>query len=327
MKTFYKKQRGLSLVELMISITLGLVLMAGVIHVFLSSRAVFSTQQAMSRAQENGRLGMELISEDIRMAGYWGCANRDSPMASDLSGGFWDDYVLGFEPNAIQSVTATTISGLAPAPIADMPALVVRYASGAPLLLTAQNGTDSVTVGGSVANNCIGEVCANKPAVISNCVAVRVFKPTAITGSGTAQITHAGSWESNALTSIHDVFYPGAEVLAANTIVFYLANNTAGKPSLYRHDSLSGSAVEVIEGVEKIHFQFAVNDAYVEATGVTNWLDVKGVRVEMLVQGGEQKVLTDDHSYFFAGQNTTPAEPRRLYQVFASSIAIRSRAD
>jgi len=327
MEKLYKKQRGLSLVELMISITLGLVLIAGVIQVFLSSRVVFSTQQAMSRAQENGRLGMELISEDIRMAGYWGCANRDSPMASDLPATFWDNYVLGSEPNSVQSMVASTISGLVPAPIADMPALVLRYATGAPLLLTAQSGTTSVTVSGSVENNCIGEVCVNKPTVISNCVAARIFKPTAISESGSAQITHDGNWNNNSITSIHDVFYPGAEVLAVNTIVFYLANNTAGTPSLYRHDSLSGTAVEVIEGVENIHFEFSVNDAYVAASAVSNWLDVGSVRVEMLVRGGDQKVLTDDHSYYFAGKNTTPAEARRLYQVFASTIAIRSRAD
>jgi type IV pilus assembly protein PilW len=70
------RQRGLSLIELMIAITLGLVLMTGVIQVFLSSKNVFSTQQAVSRIQETGRLAIEFISRDTRMAGYMGCGSR-----------------------------------------------------------------------------------------------------------------------------------------------------------------------------------------------------------------------------------------------------------
>lgn len=329
MKKNLTKQHGLSLIELMISITLGLVLIAGVIHVFLSSRVVFSTQQAMSRAQENGRLGMELISEDIRMAGFWGCANRGSEMANDLPVGFWNEYVSGNEPNSIRGMTATDIAGLAPAPIADMPALVIRYASGNPLLLDAQNDNNAVTVAGSVTNGCTDAVCENKPAVISNCVAGRVFIPTTIASAGanSVRIEHAGDWDSSIIANVHDIFYAGAEIIPVNTIVFYLANNTAGRPSLYRYDSLSAKAIEVIEGVERLNFQFGVANDYITMASVTNWLDVTGVHVEMLVQGGEQNVLTDEHSYFFAGANVIPKDPKRLYQVFASTVAIRSRVE
>lgn len=329
MKKTLTRQHGLSLIELMISITLGLVLIAGVIHVFLSSRVVFSTQQAMSRAQENGRLGIELMSEDIRMAGFWGCANRGSEMANDLPAGFWNEYVSGKEPNSIRGMTATGIAGLAPAPIADMPALVIRYASGNPLLLESQNDNSSVTVTGEVTNGCADAVCENKPAVVSNCVAGRIFMPTAIASAGanSVKIEHAGGWDSSIIASVHDTFYPGAEVIPVNTVVFYLANNAAGRPSLYRYDSLSGSGVEIIEGVERLNLQFGVANNYVDIADVANWLDVTGVRVEMLVQGGEQNVLSDEHSYYFAGANITPADPKRLYQVFSSTVAIRSRVE
>lgn len=329
MGNLYKNQKGLSLVELMISITLGLILMAGVIQVFLSSRTVFSTQQAMSRAQENGRLGMELMAEDIRMAGFWGCANRDAKMENDLPSGFWNNYVIANTSNAVQGMAASGISGLAPAPLTGSPGLVLRYASGTPLLLTEQNQLNNVTVSGVVANNCVGEVCANKPAVISNCVAARVFMPTAIAGagSGAATISHGGAWDPHSLISLHEVFYPGAEVMPVNTVVFYLANNAANRPSLYRYESQAGNAMEVIEGVERLHFQFGINDEYHEAAAITNWTAVSGVRIDMLVQGGEQRVLADDTTYMFAGAEVTPADPKRLYQVFSSTVAIRSRAE
>ncbi|WP_444908667.1 PilW family protein [Microbulbifer sp. TRSA005] len=69
------KQRGISLVELMVSITVGLVLMAGVVQLFLASKVTFNSQSAIARVQETGRLAMDFIAEDLRMAGYMGCAD------------------------------------------------------------------------------------------------------------------------------------------------------------------------------------------------------------------------------------------------------------
>src|SRR5690606_41393549 len=120
----------LSLIELMIAITLGLVLMAGVMQVFLSSRITFSTHQAMSRVQETGRLAMEFLSRDIRMAGFMGCASR-SPgavfmdTAGDL-GGLQKDFEKGIEGFTSPVAGLTTKAGT------DV--LVVRTADALPLL-------------------------------------------------------------------------------------------------------------------------------------------------------------------------------------------------
>ena len=84
MLTFKAEQRGLSLVELMIAIALGMVLMLGVMQMFLSSRVVFSTQQGMSRIQETGRLAIEFLSRDIRMAAYYGCYRPRAGQGTEL---------------------------------------------------------------------------------------------------------------------------------------------------------------------------------------------------------------------------------------------------
>ena len=68
-------QAGLSLVELMIAMVIGLVLMTGVLQIFLGSKRVYTTQDALSRIQENGRLAVDFLSRDTRMAGYAGCAS------------------------------------------------------------------------------------------------------------------------------------------------------------------------------------------------------------------------------------------------------------
>lgn len=67
-------QRGLSLVELLISMTLGLLLLSTLISIYLAVKQTYSMQDNLARMQENARLALRLISHDIRMAGYWGDA-------------------------------------------------------------------------------------------------------------------------------------------------------------------------------------------------------------------------------------------------------------
>lgn len=72
-----QSSRGLSLVELMVALTLGLLLTAGLIQLFGTSKMTFMTNDAAARVQENGRFAMELLKRDLREAGTSGfCAAR-----------------------------------------------------------------------------------------------------------------------------------------------------------------------------------------------------------------------------------------------------------
>ena len=64
------KQQGLSLVELMIAMVIGLILMAGISQVLLSGKRSFNTQSGTGTLQENGRFAMYYLQRDIRMAGF-----------------------------------------------------------------------------------------------------------------------------------------------------------------------------------------------------------------------------------------------------------------
>lgn len=73
-------QRGLSLVELMVALAIGMVLIAGFLQIFLSVRSTYSTNEAASRTQENGRFALEFLSEHARMAGYRDPKHLDRPL-------------------------------------------------------------------------------------------------------------------------------------------------------------------------------------------------------------------------------------------------------
>lgn len=63
-------QRGLTLVELMIALTIGLVLLLVIGTVYLSSRQTFRVQEDNARIQEGGRFALEIIGRSLKQAGY-----------------------------------------------------------------------------------------------------------------------------------------------------------------------------------------------------------------------------------------------------------------
>jgi type IV pilus assembly protein PilW len=65
-------QRGVSLVELMISITVGLLIIVSLTAVLVSSSGSSRTNQRTSEVQSNGRFAAELLKHDLHEAGFKG---------------------------------------------------------------------------------------------------------------------------------------------------------------------------------------------------------------------------------------------------------------
>lgn len=71
-----KKNSGLTLVELLIAMTLGLFLIGGVIQVFLGTKQTYSVVTSQSYAQESGRFALFFLSGGLKHAGYWGTLGK-----------------------------------------------------------------------------------------------------------------------------------------------------------------------------------------------------------------------------------------------------------
>ncbi len=67
-----QKQLGLSLIEMMVSMTLGLIVLSGVLVVFVNSSSARNEVERTTRQIENGRYASEILSEDLRLAGFYG---------------------------------------------------------------------------------------------------------------------------------------------------------------------------------------------------------------------------------------------------------------
>lgn len=76
-KDFRSRQAGVSLIELMVAMLLGLLVLAAVIQLFIGSKATYTANEAQARIQENGRFSIELLKREFREGGTHGfCAAR-----------------------------------------------------------------------------------------------------------------------------------------------------------------------------------------------------------------------------------------------------------
>jgi type IV pilus assembly protein PilW len=65
-------QRGLSLIELMISITIGLLILSALTTLFVNQSRTRTELDKSNRMIDNGRYALELLSENLRLAGFYG---------------------------------------------------------------------------------------------------------------------------------------------------------------------------------------------------------------------------------------------------------------
>jgi prepilin-type N-terminal cleavage/methylation domain-containing protein len=65
-----KRQKGLSLIEMLIAMVIAIVVIAGVYRTFAVQQKSFVVHEQVAEAQQNVRAVMDLIARDIRMAGF-----------------------------------------------------------------------------------------------------------------------------------------------------------------------------------------------------------------------------------------------------------------
>lgn len=352
-----RNQFGLSLVELMISVTLGLLLMAGVVQMFISSNRVFGTQQDLSRIQETGRLGIEFIGRDLRMASFSGCRNTvieqgTSSIADPLTNppgnavglvGLHRNFTEGLHGYSINSsgghdlpTGITSDLGSTFTVIKNSDIIVIRGGYERGMLIKRVN-TAAEVYGYSDqsldANNCIEGLCDGGIAIISNCRNGRVFKlSVAPTKSGNeVTVTHGDSW---IVTEPSLDIYPRGTITPIHTVAYFVAisatptGNTM--PSLWQKID-NEPAVEILQGVERLGLLYMAkptaaipNPPYEVAADVGTWDLISSVQAELVVRGDKPFELDSPQSYSFRAGTITPTD-RYMRKVFKATFSLRSR--
>jgi len=343
----YSHQRGLTLVELMVSLTLGLVILSALTYVYIGSRQSYQVNEQLARLQESGRFALEYLSQDMRMASFAGCRSRNLSAENDtLFNITADPPVVYTGPDALQGFeNGAGWSNPSSVTRAAGDVLSVRRASSlaVPLAANADFGTRSLTV----LNNALG-IGHHDLVLLANCERAMLFRVTnhpAPTPPGHHPTTLAFSSAGNldALTVPPFSQASRAEVLRFSSLSFFVGAAPDGRRALYRSDGNQAEAL--VDGVIDMELTFALDDSVpadgvadrylpasaIKASAPNEWPKVTGVRVSLLVASEEANLASQPMSYALRdldGDGVADAETavdRRLYQVFTTTVALRNR--
>lgn len=289
-----KQMQGFSIVELMVAILIGLIVLAGVVQVVLTSRTTFLSQEEISYIQENSRYAMDVMSKDIQSAGYWGCAGFSPKVAAAAKPFTADsnaDVLLGKHPLTEYFISTQPITGF-----------VTGFPTGTGYsvrTINAQSGVD--TPESFVVRGAEGEVhslqshvertltlvdehdfSANDYAVViaEDCRRIGIIKASAVTNNtlSYAATSVCGSRVKPGKTerfycdvdcncsqqsSLLEVYLPGSTVMDYVAHGYYIGNSSVlpGQPALKRiYLSSTGSKQEEIAlGVEDLQVRYGVD--------------------------------------------------------------------
>ena len=132
-----RSQSGVSLVEVLISTSIGLFLVAGSLSLYANIRRIESQANVQLHIQESATFALDIISHDLRMANFWGLHNDPRHLVTGNSGVIYcrNNDVTAW---AVQLIQAIELNGsLAPCmnnpdSIDGADRLTLRHASAAP---------------------------------------------------------------------------------------------------------------------------------------------------------------------------------------------------
>ena len=295
------RARGFSLVELMVSMTIGLMLLATLLVVFANASSARGELERASRQIENGRYAVELLSDDLRVAGFMGEVNVASLPAPALL------------PDPCSTVPADWESA--------MPIHVQGYDDGfgAPTCIPAdlKPNTDILVV--RRAKTCV--------AGVAGCEAPVAGKPYVQSTLCNTETTPyvLGPFGATAFPlTLKDCATPSALREYLVNVYFVSVDNRRGQniPTLMRLE-LTGSAlvqVPLVEGIEEFNVEYGVDndgdgqpDAYTgdpstytypgctTCTAVNNWTNVVTAQLHVLARSPERSPQHVDTKTYILG--------------------------
>jgi len=321
-------QRGVSLVELMVSLAIGLVIALVVASAYIAISATSSAVETRSRIDENGKLALDLLAREIQMAGFYPPLVTD-PVTPNLRGRYTNIKSAGAAPyeqgifgcsngkfNPTNRLCETAVTGASDS-------IVLSY-------FVTPSGTDlgSNTASLSVRSDCINGRLSNDPVNTARAAAgLPLFVSNRFgVNATTYSLASAGAAGAGAVNTIT------TGSLACS------GNGRAAEDDVYQ---------PVSEGVAQLVLRYAVFDQSVSETpqrfytasevsglaqvdGRTGWQRVGAVRVCVVMKsinnarvqtaGGTSAPYRD-----CLGSMVTPATgDNALYRAFERVVVVRN---
>jgi type IV pilus assembly protein PilW len=312
----FRTARGLSLIELMVALVIGVLLIGGAVTVYMQSRTTYRTNDVASRMQEVGRYALDVISPDVRLAGYWGLTNRPDSftngagaVGSDCGANFTVNVALPIEG---RDAEATGGSGYN---LACPRAAGINKVTWADVLIVRRGTTDPTALENG------------RVQIQSNREAAALFSDGA----------RPAGFGAGALSETHNLmvgaYYVGEGPTVNGIRQFSLRRQTlvggAGGPKMQDD--------EIIAGVQDMQVQFGLDvngdgtvERYVNPQDpIPAGARIATVQVWLLVVAEEHEIgFKDNHTYTYANASQTAAvfHDNRRRVLMSKTIQVRNAA-
>lgn len=291
----HNRQYGLSLVELMISLTIGLFLLAGITTLIVYQSNARTEMEKSSQQIENGRYAIQILHDDIEHAGFFGHYSPPSstayttpdPCLTDTTG--WD------------SATPTV-----PVPIYGYagsdatPGCLTNRMAGTAILAIRRTSTDTLPAASAVAGTTYFQVsrCSTSTA------------PFVVGTSGFSMQEKDCAMAATLRKYIVRIYY------ISTCDVCSPSDNI---PTLKVMEFVDGvqTIMPLVEGIENMQFDYGIDttaggdgypDSYTQTPAAADWQNVMAVRVNLLARNTETTgTYTDTRSYHLSGISSVPA--------------------
>jgi len=319
-------QRGVSLVELLVAIVIGLILTGGIIQLYVRSKQSYNTLEALAAMQENGRFSIDTIARDLRRSGYWG-GNAD----------ITDPTTSGTEPPVTPDNTCNTGDTSWARMVSRRIFGVDDYPGASPTVAPSDDPGASMGACISAASQLRGDVMGVRYASPSESAAFdanRLYMRSSLF----AGRIFVGSKQANVENEITAEPRRTAELIAHAYYIRPSVQTCRGEavPALWRvtlNENGQPASEEIALGVEQLQVQYGIDspvdagsvNKYVNADAIVDWDQVVAARVWLLVRSEcPQTGYTDGNTYAMGNIVYDPADDSHLRQLYVTTVMLRN---
>lgn len=336
-------QVGVSLLELLISMAIGLVLVVTIGYAYVGAKQSFRTQNALSRIQENARYAFEFMAHDLRMAGYVP-ANLIATAGTNIV-----NAPAGWDPNLINLFNLPLIGYEDTDPGVVYPAGIAPLRGDVVTVVHTDNETEYALAAHAEPTftlTAASDIQVGDILVAADYTHAGVFQADSVAGTAVTYNTGtAGVVPGNSAAALGA--FSGSigsrKLYKLNGVSFFIAANPTGEPALFRQRlGRTGTAAtvateELVEGVQDMQLLYGVDtsnpaDNSVDGYWLANQITA-GTNGVVNIPGANaqdwwRRVLAVRASLIMtsrAGENVAASADGVMRRTITNTIAIRNR--
>jgi type IV pilus assembly protein PilW len=337
-----RRQAGLSLIELMISITIGLLLLTGMLTLIVGQSRARAEIDKSGRQIENGRYALTILQDDIQHAGYYGQYSGVTTPLSAL-------------PDPCATDAATLDAALAmPLQGYDAPASVpaplsaclpdANHVAGTDILVVRRVAADDAPI--AVASAAAGQVYVQTTPDAK--ITALGADPNPSTPTVYTLKQKDGATSADLRAYVEHIYYvsPCNVYEAGATTCSSAADQGRPIPTLKRLELVSSggattfTTMPLVDGIQNLQFDYGVaasnsatpSSTYIAAPAVADWPNVMAVQVTLLARTTESSAgYVDAKTYNLGVAGSvgpfSDAYKRHVYTALVRAINPSSRRE